>query len=141
MSQPIPKFSTTLNGYPVFIPAMVWHLPETALPEVVEILGTLDEHAFDSFGVCRAVSMALEPCIKFVFDDVYSWVGPAVCYIDHAKRLVVETWLEQYFQHRFGLCGGYQNTSVVHYSHEQISALRLTWLRHIINHLEEVVVK
>lgn len=138
--QPIPKFSTTLNGHPVFIPAMLWHLPAETLPQAIEALRTIDEHTLNGRGVCRGVCRAadetLELCTKCTL-DVYCWVGRAVCYFDHTEQRAEETWLKQYFQHRFGLCGGFKNTSVVHYSHEQITALRLEWLAHIIAHLEE----
>ena len=139
--QSIPKFSTTLNGHPVFIPAMLWHLPAHTLPQAIEALCDIDEKSFDGVGVCRAVSRALESNTKLISVDFYFWVGHAVCYFDHTKQRAEETWLEQYFQHRFGLCGGFKNTSVVHYSHEQITALRLEWLAHIIAHLEEAAAK
>ncbi len=56
----IPKFSTTLNGHPVFIPAMLWHLPAHTLPQAIESLCDIDEKSFGGFGVCRAVTGALE---------------------------------------------------------------------------------
>lgn len=135
--QPIPKFSTTLNGHPVFIPAMLWHLPANTLPQAIEALCDIDEKSFDGVGVCRAASDALYAYIWSTSEDVYCWVGRAVRYFDHTEQRAEETWLEQYFQHRFGLCGERTNTSVVHYSHEQITTLRLEWLAHIIAHLEK----
>lgn len=141
MSQPIPKFSATLNDHPVFIPAMVWHLPAHTLPQAAEALRTIDEKSFDGVGVgvCRTATEALALYAELASDDVYSWVGRAVRYFDHSSQQAVETWLKQYFQYRFGLRGGHQSTSVVHYSHEQISALRLAWLGHIATHLEAAV--
>lgn len=138
--QPIPKFNTTLNGHPVFIPAMVWHLPTHTLPQAIEALRDIDEYAFVGRGVCRAADEALELYTECAL-DVYSWVGRAVRYFDHSRQQAEATWLEQYFHHRFGLCGEHTNTSAVHYSHEQISALRLDWLAHIITHLEEATAK
>lgn len=140
--QSIPKFSTTLNGHPVFIPAMLWHVPEHTLSEAIEVLRNIDEESFANGvggvgGVCRAASDALESNTKLISVDVYVWVGPAVCYFDHTKQQAIETWLEQYFYLRFGLCGGSKNTTMVHYVREQITALRLEWLAHIIAHLEE----
>lgn len=141
--QPIPKFSTTLNGHPVFIPAMLWHVPEHTLSEAIEALRNIDEKSFDGVGgICHAVSRALEPNTKLVSVDVYSWVGPAVCYFDHTKQQAIETWLEQYFYLRFGLGPGrFIATTMVHYSREQITALRLEWLAHIIVYLEEATAK
>lgn len=135
--QSIPKFSATLNDHPVFVPAMVWHLPAHTLPEAAEVLRNIDEYAFDGRGVCRAADEALEPYTEGSL-DVYRWVGGAVCYFDHTKRATDETWLEQYFYHRFGLRGPRCTLpcDVVHYSHEQILALRLAWLEHIVTHLE-----
>lgn len=130
--QPIPKFSTTLNGHPVFIPAMLWHLPAHTLPQAIEALRTINKKSFGDFGVCLAATEVLEAGICSTPENVYSWVGPAVCYFDHSRQQTEETWLVQYFQHRFGLCGERTNTPVVHYSHEQITALRLDWLAHII---------
>lgn len=140
MPQPIPKFSTTLNGHPVFIPVMVWHVPDEFLLPAIEVLRTIDEKSFvECGGVCKAVDYALQHHIEH-FPTVYNWVGNAVCYFDHTKKLVEETWLEQYFQHRFGLCGKHRASSdVVHYTHEQITALRLAWLEHIATHLEAAV--
>lgn len=135
--QPIPKFSTTLNGHPVFIPAMLWHLPAHTLPQAIEALRTIDKKSFVGVGVCRAATEVLEAGICSTPDHVYNWIGRAVCYFDHAEQYIDEPWLEQYFQYRFGLCGERTNTPVVHYSHEQITALRLDWLAHIIAHLEE----
>ena len=139
--QPIPKFSTTLNGHPVFIPAMLWHLPAHTLPQAIEALRDIDKKSFDGAGVCLAASKALNADTCAASVNAYYWVGRAVCYFDHTKQLVGATWLEQYFQHRFGLCGGFKNTSVVRYSHEQITALRLEWLAHIIVHLEKATAK
>lgn len=136
--QPIPKFSTRLNGHPVFIPAMLWHLPAHTLPQAIEALCDIDEKSFDGAGVCRAATEVLGASMPAgTSEDIYSWVGRAVCYFDHTEQRAEETWLKQYFQHRFGLCGGSKNTSVVHYVREQITALRLEWLAHIIAHLEE----
>ena len=139
--QPIPKFSTTLNGHPVFIPAMLWHLSAHTLPQAIEALCDIDEKSFDGVGVCRAAYDALDADICAASEDVYSWVGRAVCYFDHGEQETEETWLEQYFQHRFGLCGAHTTPSMVHYSHEQITALRLEWLAHIIAYLEEAAAK
>lgn len=139
MSQSIPKFNTTLNGHPVLIPAMVWHLPAHTLLQAADALRTIDEKSFDHAGVCRVATEALALYAELTSDDVYSWVGRAVCYFDHSSQQAEETWLEQYFQHRFGLCGGYQSTSVAHYTREQITALRLARLEHIATHLEVVV--
>ena len=139
--QPIPKFSTTLNGHPVFIPAMLWHLPAHTLPQAIESLCDIDEKSFDGAGVCHAAYDALDADTCAASEDVYSWVGRAVCYFDHTKQRAEVTWLKQYFQHRFGLCGGFKNTTMVHYSHEQITALRLEWLAHIIVHLEKATAK
>lgn len=133
--QPIPKFSTTLNGHPVFIPAMVWHLPENTLPQAAEALRTIDEHAFDGRGVCWAADNALELYTECSL-DVYNWVGAAVCYFDHTRKQVEETWLTEYFKHRFGLRWKSVDVREAHYTREQISALRLAWLRHIITYLE-----
>ena len=135
--QSIPKFSTTLNGRPVFIPAMLWHLPAHTLPQAIEALRTINKKSFGDFGVCLAASKALNADICSNSKNVYSWIGPAVCYFDHTEQRVEENWLEQYFYHRFGLRGPRCTLpcDVVHYSHEQISALRLAWLAHIIAHL------
>lgn len=135
--QPIPKFSTTLNGHPVFIPAMLWHLSAHTLPQAIEALRTINKKSFGDFGVCLAASKALNADICSDSKNVYSWIGPAVCYFDHGEQETEEPWLEQYFQYRFGLCGERTNTSMVHYSREQITALRLEWLAHIIAHLEK----
>lgn len=146
--QTIPKFNTTLNGHPVFIPAMVWHLPASTLPESIKTLRTLDKNSFAGRGLCMAVSIALEPYIGCSIDaytgcsiDAYNWVGAAVCYFDHTKKQTEETWLDQYLYYRFGLWGPNCTPSLygAHYTREQISALRLAWLGHIINHLEEAV--
>lgn len=135
--QSIPKFNTTLNGHPVFIPAMLWHLPAHTLPQAIEALRTINKKSFGDFGVCLAASKALNADICINSENVYSWIGPAVCYFDHTKQRVEENWLEQYFHHRFGLCGERTSTSVEHYSREQNTALRLAWLEHIIAHLEK----
>lgn len=140
--QTIPKFNTTLNGHPVFIPAMVWHLPESTLPESIETLRTIDEKSFDGYGVCMAASTALKPYIE-CSQCVYGWVGRAVCCYDHTEQRVIEMWLGQYFKHRFGLWGPNCTPSLygAHYTREQISALRLAWLEYIIAHLEEATAK
>lgn len=138
MSQPIPKFSTTLNDHLVFIPAMVWGLPEQTLSEAIETLRDIDEYAFVDRGLCSVASFVLEPYTELP-RDVHDWVGRAVCYFDHTKKQAEEAWLGQYFYYRFGLRGLHNDG--VHYSHEQLAALRLAWLRHIINHLEEAAVK
>jgi hypothetical protein len=126
--QPIPKFSTTLNGHPVFIPAMVWHIPPELLVKSISALRTIDKQVFDGFGVCHAASFAL---FDFCRRDAYKWIAGAMTCYDHESGTSVDKYLKGYFRARFGL------REFKHYYHEDITALRLEWLAHIIAHLEE----
>lgn len=125
--QSIPVFNTTLNNHPVFIPAMVWHIPPELLVKSISALRTIDKQSFDGFGVCRVASSVLFDSCRW---DTYKWIAGAVTRYDHESGTSVDGYLEGYFRARFGL------REFKHYYHEDITALRMAWVAHIIRHLE-----